>query len=436
MKKLLLLFLCIFCLTHAQQQPAPAAPPAPPAPPAVQKPAEPQQPAAQKPAEQKTAPEAAKPAEQPKPEPKKLPEDILQTPPVVYAVGNEYQIMALVKQDLPVVMWVEVNGKSYYDASNGILRSARSSHRMTVPQSELNAAKEYTLCCHVLTKRKAYFTQTEPLQKKTYKFRPLEKTENIKFFMLGDCHNRVKAPIAVTQYYGKDLDLLILNGDILDRSEKYSDLINLFKVAGGATNGEIPVVYARGNHEPRGVMAEELEYYSPLRNGYSYFTFRVGPIWGIALDCGEDKPDGHDAYGHTIACHPFRLEETEYLKSVIANADKEYNAPDVKYRLVVCHIPFIRGNFEADIYREWCKLLRENVKPNLMLSAHYHRLKVVRPGDEWDKNGIPCTVVIGSRTGKGDDYTGTAVELTEKNAAIRFVNFTQKVEGEDVIEFK
>ncbi len=436
MKKLLLLFLCIFCLTHAQQQPAPAAPPAPPAPPAVQKPAEPQQPAAQKPAEQKTAPEAAKPAEQPKPEPKKLPEDILQTPPVVYAVGNEYQIMALVKQDLPVVMWVEVNGKSYYDASNGVLRSARSSHRMTVPQSELNAAKEYTLCCHVLTKRKAYFTQTEPLQKKTYKFRPLEKTENIKFFMLGDCHNRVKAPIAVTQYYGKDLDLLILNGDILDRSEKYSDLINLFKVAGGATNGEIPVVYARGNHEPRGVMAEELEYYSPLRNGYSYFTFRVGPIWGIALDCGEDKPDGHDAYGHTIACHPFRLEETEYLKSVIANADKEYNAPDVKYRLVVCHIPFIRGNFEADIYREWCKLLRENVKPNLMLSAHYHRLKVVRPGDEWDKNGIPCTVVIGSRTGKGDDYTGTAVELTEKNAAVRFVNFTQKVEGEDVIEFK
>ena len=436
MKKIFLLCLCIFCLTHAQQQPAPAAPPAPPAPPAVQKPAEPQQPAAQKPAEQKPAAEAAKPAEQPKPEPKKLPEDILQTPPVVYAVGNEYQIMALVKQDLPVVMWVEVNGKSYYDASNGILRSARSSHRMTVPQSELNAAKEYTLCCHVLTKRKAYFTQTEPLQKKTYKFRPLEKTENIKFFMLGDCHNRVKAPIAVTQYYGKDLDLLILNGDILDRSEKYSDLINLFKVAGGATNGEIPVVYARGNHEPRGVMAEELEYYSPLRNGYSYFTFRVGPIWGIALDCGEDKPDGHDAYGHTIACHPFRLEETEYLKSVIANADKEYNAPDVKYRLVVCHIPFIRGNFEADIYREWCKLLRENVKPNLMLSAHYHRLKVVRPGDEWDKNGIPCTVVIGSRTGKGDDYTGTAVELTEKNAAVRFVNFTQKVEGEDVIEFK
>jgi len=435
MKKLLLLCLCIFCLSRAQEQPAPAVPPAPPAPPAVQKPAEPQ-PAAQKPAEQKPAAEAEKPAEPPKPEPKKLPEDILQTPPVVYAVGNEYQIMALVKQDVPVVMWVEVNGKQYYDVSNGVLRSARSSHRMTVPQSELNAAKEYTLCCHVLTKRKAYFSQTEPVQKKTYSFRPLEKTENIKVFMLGDCHNRVKAPIALMQYYGKDLDLLILNGDILNSSEKYSDLINLYKVAGGATNGEIPVVYARGNHELRGVMAEEFEHYSPLRNGCSYFTFRVGPVWGIALDCGEDKPDSHDAYGHTIACHPFRLEETEYLKSVIANADNEYNAEGVKYRLVVCHVPFIRGGFEADIYREWCKLLRENVKPNLMLSAHYHRLKVVRPGDDWDKHGIPCTVVIGSRTGKGDDYTGTAFELNEKKADIHFINFPQRVEAEDVIEFK
>ncbi|MBR4372011.1 MAG: metallophosphoesterase, partial [Victivallales bacterium] len=234
----------------------------------------------------------------------------------------------------------------------------------------------------------------------------------------------------------KDLDLFILNGDILNLSEKYSDMINLYKVAGGITNGEIPVVYARGNHEPRGVMAEELEYYSPLRNGHSYFTFRVGPVWGIALDCGEDKPDSHDAYGHTIACHAFRLEETEYLKSVIADAANEYNAPDVKYRLVVCHIPFIRGKFEAAIYREWCTLLRENVKPNLMLSGHYHSLHVVRQGDKWDENGAPCTVVIGSRTGKGDDFTGTAVELTEKNAAIHFINYPQKVEREDVIEFK
>ena len=35
-----------------------------------------------------------------------------------------------------------------------------------------------------------------------------------------------------------------------------------------------------------------------------------------------------------------------------------------------------------------------------------------------------------------DEYTGTAIELTEKNATIRFVHNTQKIEGEEVVEFK
>ena len=173
-----------------------------------------------------------------------------------------------------------------------------------------------------------------------------------------------------------------------------------------------------------------------------YYTFRVGPIWGIVLDCGEDKDDGHAEYGYTVACHPFRVKETEYLKSIIANATNEYNAADVKYRLIVSHTPFMHINgkpfdIELDLYREWCKLLRENVKPHLMLCGHFHTIRIVRPGHAWDNLGEPCPVVIGSRPGKTmDDYTGTAIELTEKNATIRFVHNTQKIEGEDVIEFK
>ena len=80
-------------------------------------------------------------------------------------------------------------------------------------------------------------------------------------------------------------------------------------------------------------------------------------------------------------------------------------------------------DIELDIYREWCKFLRENVKPHLMLCGHFHTTRVVRPGHAWDNLGEPCTVVIGSRPGKTmDEYTGTAIELTEKNATIRFVH--------------
>ena len=398
MKKAICLFICLISLCHAQQ------------------------PAAQK------------------PEPKKFPEEVLQTPPVVFAIGHDYQIMVPVVPE--TLLSCEINGKTYYDAVNGVICTATPVRRITVPQAELNATKEYTLCCRVVTKRGEYFSRTEPLQKKTYKFRPLEKTEAIKIFMLPDTHNRVKASTEAAQYFGQELDLLILNGDISEGLSNYNSIANIYKIAGVITNGEIPVVYARGNHELRGAMAEQLHMYVPNRDGYIYYTFRVGPIWGIVLDCGEDKDDGHAEYGHTVACHPFRVKETEYLKSVIANAANEYNAADVKYRLIVSHTPFMHINgkpfdIELDIYREWCNLLRENVKPHLMLCGHFHTIRIVRPGHAWDNLGEPCTVVIGSRPGKTmDDYTGTAIELTTEKAAIRFVHNTQKIEGEDVIEFK
>lgn len=374
------------------------------------------------------------------PEPKKFPEEVLLTPPVVFAIGHDYQIMVPVVTE--AMISCEINGKTYYDAINGVICTATPVRRITVPQAELDAAKSYTLCCRVVTKRGEYFSRTEPLQKKTYNFRPLEKTENIKIIMLADTHNRVKAPTETAKYYEKELDLLILNGDISEGLSNYNNIVTNYKIAGGITNGEIPVVYGRGNHELRGAMAEQLPLYAPNRDGNLYYTFRVGAIWGIVLDCGEDKDDGHAEYGNTVACHPFRLKETEYLKSVIANAASEYNAADVKYRLIVSHTPFMHINnkpfdIELDIYREWCKLLRENVKPHLMLCGHFHTTRVVRPGHAWDNLGEPCTVVIGSRPGKTmDEYTGTAIELTEKNATIRFVHNTQKIEGEEVIELK
>ena len=55
---------------------------------------------------------------------KQIPE-CFATAPIVYAVGKNYQIMVSVTR--PVVMWVRVGDKNFYDDSNGILRSASES---------------------------------------------------------------------------------------------------------------------------------------------------------------------------------------------------------------------------------------------------------------------------------------------------------------------
>ena len=64
--------------------------------------------------------------------------------PAVYAVAREYQIAVVTNCE--TLMWVRVGGAEYYDESNGILRSARPLHFMSVPMEALNTAGEYTVC--------------------------------------------------------------------------------------------------------------------------------------------------------------------------------------------------------------------------------------------------------------------------------------------------
>ena len=46
-------------------------------------------------------------------------------------------------------------------------------------------------------------------------------------------------------------------------------------------------------------------------------------VWGLILDCGEDKADTSIEYGSTVCFHEFRLRETEFIHSVIENAEKD-----------------------------------------------------------------------------------------------------------------
>ena len=64
--------------------------------------------------------------------------DVLKFSPAVCAVKNEYQILVLVNTSC--VLWVRIGENTYFDDSNGILRSDTDLHRVTVPMSVLDAA--------------------------------------------------------------------------------------------------------------------------------------------------------------------------------------------------------------------------------------------------------------------------------------------------------
>lgn len=361
------------------------------------------------------------------------------TSPAVFVAGSSYQIMAVA--DIELLYWVEVNGRNYYDSSNGVLRSACRAHRAIVPMEELNKARGYTVCYRRVLDRKGAVPVTGDIEKIEYSFRPVPEEGKINIYQVADAHQLDKLPHMAGHYFGQDLHLLILNGDTFDFCHKEQDFDYLYYLAESLTNGEIPIIFTKGNHDNRGYLAEKLAEYTPVINGHSYYSVRLGNIWGLVLDCGECCDDEYPEYGHTVCHHAFRLEETGFIKDIIDQAPTEYNSPGVKYRLIISHSPVthIRQepyNIERELYSEWTKLINENIQPHFMLSGHLHILEVSYPGGKLDTLGQNCPVVIASKpvcdsARKIIDYVGCAVTLEDQKVSVLFTNSNKNIVGEN-----
>lgn len=343
--------------------------------------------------------------------------------PVVFAVGNEYQIMMQITCES--LFRVQIGEKMYFDETNGIMNSISPVHRVSVPMAELDEAGEYTICIQPILERKPYFTECKETQFFKYSFRPVPKN-NIRLYHIADAHNHIEQPVRAARTFG-EIDLLILNGDIIDHSGNPDKFSNIYEMCSLLTEGRIPVVFSRGNHDMRGNFAEKFADYTPSLNRKTYYTFRLGCVWGLVLDCGEDKCDSHEEYGNTVACHCFRQRQTEYIKSIIKDADNEYAADGVESKLVIVHNPFTMPSsnpifrIETDIYSEWSKLLREHIKPDMMLCGHTHAHGIFFK-DNWQSNlEQPCPIVVGAEPQK-DLFIGCGIVINNHKLTVTFTD--------------
>ena len=334
--------------------------------------------------------------------------------PVVYAVGTDYQIFFFVSRS--AYARLKVGGAVYDDVVCGILRSAPGMRMITVPQAALHKAGGYTLVLQRIRERKSYWTETIGIQETFYPFFPVPKTGNVRALMLGDAHGDKARTLAAAENAGA-FDFLIVNGDINESvSVRHFELAH--NIAAALTGGSRPVVYARGNHELRGAASELLPQYIPMRNGNPYYTFRLGSVWGIVLDCGEDKPDDHGEYGGYARFHPFRLAQTDYLRKVVKRAETEFDDPGVTTRIAVVHTQFPcvqepTFDIERPLYQRWCDLLGKT-GTDVILAAHAHRFDVLLPGDAGLRLKTTCPLVIGAENTK--DHIGCTRYTFEPDA--------------------
>lgn len=339
--------------------------------------------------------------------------------PVVYVVGNEYQIMFNTNVD--GMASVKIGSKTYHDSYAGIIKTESNYHKVVVPMEELDEAKAYTVIFTVVEKRPAYFPKPGQKISKDYTFRPVDMSDGLQMYTISDSHSIVTQSVAAAKYYGDKLDLLVLCGDISAESDSEANMFNLVKIAYNATKGSIPVIYARGNHETRGEYAEKIANYVASDNGQLYYTFRIGSIWGIVIDAGEDKLDSHDAYGGMVDFAGYRKTETEFLKRVVANADSEYNAEGVEYRIAICHVPFpvFDEGHDTARFKEWTSICSE-MSLDIMITGHLHKRAFHKVGSaSAEQNYVVAVCSDGPNT---SNFVGAAITLNGNEAELEFTN--------------
>lgn len=304
---------------------------------------------------------------------------------VVYAVDDEYQIVWSTYNR--GISYVEVGENRYYDSTFGRANSELTVHKVSVPMSVLDNTKSYTVFTKNMLLRNAYGALQGKTISKTYTFRPIDESDGIQFFAISDVHDYKDAAVRAASYASEKLDFLIMAGDISSFIPRDFSLEFINKLAFDITGGSRPVIFARGNHETRGNASYKLDNYVGAKDDSFYYTFRLGSVWGIVLDTAEDKEDTNWEYYGAADYESYRQKQTLFLDNVIANAEKEYNAPSITYRIAVSHMSTAFAVYDtpfSDIFTQMTdKLNQMNI--DVMISGHRHSLMYLEAGQEQGK---------------------------------------------------
>lgn len=197
--------------------------------------------------------------------------------------------------------------------------------------------------------------------------------DSCRFTMVNDMHFKDARYSNLTRNVDctKD-DFIFLGGDIISFADALDTLLKHTFQPISRICGDLPVVFARGNHEGRGAEWYLTSKAFPTKTGEYYYTFRCGPVAFLVLDAGEDKPDSSPEYSGYADYDAYREAELEWMKSAV----REPEFAGAPFKVCLIHIPTIcdKGSWYTQkwINRNFNPVLNE-AGIDLMLSGHHHR---------------------------------------------------------------
>lgn len=228
--------------------------------------------------------------------------------------------------------------------------------------------------------------------------RPIpENSEKVKFAVVNDIHADSARLAALLSHAPKDIEFLVLNGDMLSRMDSERQIFEGFmNEIVKFTRSEKPVYFVRGNHESRGEFSEEFLKYFPTPTGKPYYSFKWGNACFVMLDAGEDKPDSDIEYFSTADFDAYRREQAEWFAELIKNEDFK-KAP---VKIIIVHVPPAWGAWHGSLhFRKLFMPLINESGADVILSGHLHSFNPKRnslPLYPADKDGINVPNVVNS----------------------------------------
>lgn len=352
----------------------------------------------------------------------------LKCAPAVYIVDDYYQIVFLTKKNGAAK--IRVGEKEYTEELCGVLSTEKNYFKINVEKSALDLAKGYSVIYRKTVDRKPYFPILGDEEEKSFKFKPLLKSDGIKAFYTADVHYRFADLKNAVKTAAEKFDLYIFNGDI-GELDTVKHIEEICKLVGDICRGARPVLFVRGNHDVRGRFAEYYPRYFPVSaSGKTYFTFNAGGLSGLALDAGEDKLDCNKEYGGVNVFEPYRRVELNYLKSLTPIKNK--------YVFAVSHINFTCPSdvhdplfeIESELYKQWNDEV-ERLGIKFMVCGHYHAFLNFEPNDKLSTVKQNYPVITASAL---DDTTLWATVIDFIGGKVKFTAVSDKGDKKTIAE--
>ncbi len=346
--------------------------------------------------------------------------------PTVFAIEDRYEILVNTTENGQCA--IRIGEETFYDEKAGILISETKTHKISVSKELLEKEEGYTVLYRKTIVKKSYYSQFEDEKEAYFSFQPLKKTENIKLYHIADVHCRFAEAVSAASYFGEELDLLVVNGDIAEVNHEES-FFDVAKFTGELTGGKIPVIFARGNHDTRGKLATRYAEFFPTEHENTYFTATLGKLSFVVLDCGEDKVDSQEEYGGTNRFEPFRRRETAFLQNLSDFGDQTVIAVSHICPVRTVHVPNPLFEIEKEVYAEWNREL-ERLGVKFMLTGHIHRAALIPPNGGNLPHAYP--LVVGSAL-TPETLIGAAMILHSDRAEVLFTDQNRTVSFRDTI---